>query len=71
MGLNFLLNSERALLLTSNFAVFMSTPIISPILSKYSLHFRASERGGPSSNLNPHPQLPIDDDPNPTDQDST
>lgn len=46
LGLNFLLNPGRALLLTPDYAVFMSTPAISPILSDYPLEFRASERGG-------------------------
>lgn len=47
LGLNFLLNLGRALLLTPDYAVFMSTPIISPLLSDYPLDFRAPERGGP------------------------
>lgn len=45
LGLNFLGTPDRALLLTKDYAIFLSTLIVASILSEYSSEFRTPERG--------------------------
>lgn len=45
LGLNFLVSQDRALLLTCDYAVFLSTLVIALILSKYISEFRTPELG--------------------------
>lgn len=48
-GLNFLIAPDRALLLAKDYALFLSTPVIAPILSNYPSEVSIGKRGDPPS----------------------